>query len=216
MKSRVIVVLIAGIFLFSNIWGQEYSASMDLGFKGVGLSLSKSFSEQINARVGFSYFTLEVEGGDPATDDYVYTANPKLTTLNVLADYFPFENWFRVTGGVVFNLNVIDTKLTPTQTYTIGGDSYTPEEMGDLNANITFPPVAPYLGIGFGNAVSREPGFSYTLDFGTFYQGAAKVDLTAEGLLSPSASSDQEQTLENNLSSFKWYPVVTFSVNYTF
>lgn len=212
--------LLAAIFIVSifsiQVIAQDYAASVNVGLNGFGAGVTRSFSDNFNLRAGFSYFKITVDGGGGTTDDYSYIATPKLTTINLIADYFPFENIIRVSGGLVVNLNAIDTKLTPTKTYTIGGDVYTPETLGDLNANIKFAPVAPYIGLGLGNPVAGDEGFSVTFDIGTFYQSAPKVDLTATGLLEPSASEDQKQTLEDNLSWFKWYPVLTIGFNYKF
>ncbi|MCK5591624.1 MAG: hypothetical protein KAI72_06690, partial [Candidatus Pacebacteria bacterium] len=92
----------------------------------------------------------------------------------------------------------------------------TSEELGNLKANIKFNKVAPYIGLGFGNPTAGDSGFGFTFDLGTMYQGGAVVDLTADGLLAPTAAEDQERLIEDNLSWFKWFPVISLGLTYKF
>ena len=136
--------------------------------------------------------------------------------ISVQGDYFPFESSsFKITAGLFFNLNEIDAIITPME-QTVGGDIYTLEDLGTMDANIKFNPIAPYIGLGFGNPTYGTSGFGFTFDIGTMYQGGSIVDLTAEGLLEPTAAEDQEKLIEDNLSWFEWYPVVSLGITYKF
>jgi hypothetical protein len=134
----------------------------------------------------------------------------------MLADYFPFGNSLRLTGGFLINLNKAEIALTPTDSYVVGGDEYTPEKLGVMTADIDFNKFAPYIGIGFGNPMAGDSGLKFSFDIGTIYQGAPNIDLSATGLIEPSAEADNEATLESNLEWFQWFPVVQFGLTYKF
>ncbi|MBU0473512.1 MAG: hypothetical protein KKF62_05065 [Bacteroidetes bacterium] len=215
MKTKLLIPIFLFFFLATSISAQDYAAAVKVSSLGFSGEVIRSFGEQFNVRAGFAFFSISLDGGG-GTEDYTYTADAKLSSFSALVDYFPFGGIFRISGGALVNLNNATTILTPTKTYTIGNDEYTPEKLGNLDAKIDFDPVAPYIGIGWGNPTAGVSGLSVTFDIGTMYQGAPSVDLTAKGLLEPSASQDQEDLITSNLDWFKWYPIISLGLNYKF
>ncbi|MFO7445222.1 MAG: hypothetical protein R6W90_02600 [Ignavibacteriaceae bacterium] len=215
MKRNFLLFLSLCIIFISSSRAQEYAVSVKASTLGINGEIIRSFGSNINLRIGAAAFSYSLDGGG-GTEQYKYTADAKLLSASLLADYFPFGQVFRLTGGVFFNFNKANIDLVPTKTTTLGGDEYTPEKLGSLQASLDFKKVAPYIGIGFGNPTSGNAGLGFTFDIGTVYQGPANVDLTANGLLEPSAAPDQEELLESNLGWFKWYPVVSLGLIYKF
>ena len=213
-KSLLVFALFFGLTL-STSFAQDWAAAIKVSTMGGNIDVYRSFGEKFNVHVGYNYFALTQSLGE--TDDYKTEGKIGLSSISALGDFFPFESsTFRITGGVMYNLNVIDATLTAAKEYKVGGDNYSPEELGDLTATIEFNKFSPYLGLGFGNPTSGDSGFGFVFDVGTMYQGTAIVNLQAEGLLKPSATKDQEKTIENNLSWFQWYPVVSLGITYKF
>jgi len=213
-KSLLFIFLFWGLAL-SNIFAQEWATAVKVSTLGGNVELYRSFGDQFNAHVGFNYFALDYDM--TGQEDFDATFSLGLMSISALGDYFPFESsGFRLTAGVYINLNNIDAVLTPTKSATVGGDVYDAENLGTLDANISFNKVAPYIGFGFGNPTGGDSGLGFTFEIGTIYQGGSIVDLTANGLLEPSAAPDQEQKFEENLAWFKWYPVVSLGLTYKF
>jgi hypothetical protein len=193
----------------------QSGASVSLKVSSLGITLEgvKKITKVLNARAGISYFTFEYDAGDDTGEDFTYLGDLSLLSVSLLADYYPFENHFRISAGGLLNLNEGDLTLTPLKTYTIGGSIYTPEELGTVSAKVKMNMFSPYLGIGYGNeAVGR--GVSFSFDIGAIYQGNPEVDMSAVGYLEPSA--EQDYIIEDNLSWFKWYPVVSIGISYSF
>jgi hypothetical protein len=214
MKKKSLLFIFL-LFSFYTLSAQDWALALKVSTLGGNAEIYRSFGDQFNVHLGANYFTLEQDLEENA--DYSATASAGLMSFSALGDYFPFQSsTFRITFGAYFNLNEIDAVLTPVESYEVGGDVYTPEDLGTLDANIKFNPVAPYIGLGFGNPTGGDSGFGFSFDIGSMYQGGSIVDLTAQGLLEPSAAPDQEALIEDNLSWFKWYPVVSLGITYKF
>ena len=214
MKIKLPLLLCLIFFLgFTELKAQDYAASIKVSTLGISLEGVRSFGTQLNARLGFAFFSYTMNDIASSTD-YTASGDLKLLSISALADWFPFESAFRLTGGLFVNLNKASMTLTPLKTYTDGNIKYTPDKLGILSADIDFNKVAPYLGIGFGNPTAGEPGLGFTFDLGTFYQGGPKAKLSATKLLEPSAK--QGPILEENLSWFKFYPVLSLGLTYKF
>jgi hypothetical protein len=216
MKVIVFLLLFTSFLFTPQIFSQDFAVGVKLSTLGGGIEAVRSFSPNINARLGFSLFSLSFDGGVSSEDDYKFNAKLGLLTIAALADYFPFERGLRITGGLIVNLNNFKADIKPNKSYSVGGDVYSPDLLGTMSADISFNKVAPYIGIGFGNPTAGSKGLGFSFDIGTIYQGAPKAKLSASGLIEPSASPDQQEKLESNLSWFKWYPVLSFGLMYKF
>lgn len=216
MNKNLRSFLLTFILLSSIVYSQDFAAALKVSTTGISAEAMRSFGPKFNARLGFSFFSYSINGGGGSGDDYSYDAKLGLFSIAALADYFPFERGLKLTAGLVINLNKFEADMKPTKSYTVGGDIYSPDLLGTMNAKISFNKVAPYIGIGFGNPTAGSRGLGFSFDIGTIYQGSPKAKLSATGLIEPSASPEQQEKLESNLSWFKWYPVLSLGLTYKF
>ena len=204
----------------------DYALGLKVSTLGVGLDLSIPINNQFNVRLnlnGASYDDTTNESGV----DYTYQLD--LLTAGVLVDYYPMSgSEFRVTGGVYYNGNELEMCGQfdgTTGNININGTPYTTADIGKLNGKIDFDEIAPYIGIGWGNAV-KNSGLSFSVDVGIMYQGEPNVELKATALnpLLTVAQTDiinnnikaEELDLANELDDYKIYPVISVGVTYTF
>lgn len=214
MKTKLLIFTFAALLIFAagdKVMAQSFAVKANIGTLGAGGELSMSVHEKINVRAGANFFSYSYFYETDADDDYDLDAGLNLSNYSAMVDWHPFGNRFRLTGGLVFNGNTVTAEMQPKQSYEIGGDVYAPDELGNLEAEISFSPITPYLGLGFGNAL-RGSSFGVNFELGAMFQGSPSVTMKADGLLAPSAS--QAPTLENNLSWFTAYPVMTISLYY--
>lgn len=190
---------------------QGVAASVRAGTQGIGVDLATRLMPRLNARVGVNYFTYAMDGVEDIDDTEVaYDADATLLFVSAVVDYHPFANSFRLSGGVHYNGLEGNSTLEPQENIEAGNNSYTPEQVGTLGLEVGFASkISPYVGIGFGNAISRRVGFLF--DVGMLYAGAPEVNITATGMLSPTAGESSK--VEDNLSWAKWYPVVSLGVS---
>lgn len=189
-----------------------------LGTLGPGLEATVGLTGILNARVGGNYFAFNYDG---TRSDVDYETKLRWASLGLLLDCHPFENNFRVTGGAYYNRNRFDLEGTPNDTVTIGDNEYPAALLGNLSGTMEFRKWAPYLGLGFGNAVKPGATWTFSFDVGILFQGSPDVDLEADGIiaLSPQFQADlaqEEEDIQDDVDVFRFYPVLAFGIAYLF
>ena len=120
-------------------------------------------SERFNASLGYSRFSTI----DTITEDGIsYDVELELEGTTLALDWHPFGGIFRLTGGIIRNGNQVTGDAQLTGNVTIGATTYTPAQVGTLNADIGFDDNAGYLGVGWGNAVAIDKGLTFSADLG--------------------------------------------------
>ena len=159
---------------------------------------------------------------DISTSDIDYDVDADLLSFPVMLDWYPFKNsGFRISAGALINKNEADLEASSQSSYTINGTTYTAAQLGTLNGNVDFNEVAPYVGIGWGNALSKDKRWSFTCDFGVAFQGEANIDLSATGPIAsdPTFQEDlaqEKRELEKELEDYQYYPVIALGITYKF
>lgn len=201
----------------------EVGVTASLGTTGAGLHVSVPVMQQLNARFGINGLSYSHDG---STSDVDYEFKLKMRTFDALLDYFPMNGGFRLTGGVVYNGNKIDAHGRPsaTGTYTFNGRTYAAAAVGNLDGQIDFRNLAPYLGIGWGNAVAKEKGWGFSADLGVLFQSSPRTSLSNTGCTAPALVCSQiaadvaaeNRSLQDEANDFKAFPVLRVGVSYKF
>lgn len=219
-------VTVAALFTAFAVQGTacaEVGVTASVSTIGLGLHASIPLKAAWNGRFGvnaLSHSTVE------NTDDVDYDFDLKLATVDALVDYFPMDGGFRVTGGVVYNGNKFQASGRPrgNGTYTFNGNTYPAASVGSLDADVTFNKLAPYFGIGWGNAIAANKGWGFSADVGAIFQGTPKSSLSNSGCRASTAVCAQiatdvraeNQSLQAEMDDFKLLPVVRVGVSYKF
>ena len=222
MKKLYLAVL-AGAASMSAA-AADFGLSVEAGTTGLGIHAVVPVQKQLNARIGTSLLNYSFDG---STSNVDYDFKLKLKTLDALLDWYPADGAFRFTGGVVYNGNKITANGRPTAagTYTLNGNTYTAASAGTLNGQVDFRNFAPYLGIGWGNAVAGDKaGFGFNADLGVLFQGSPRTSLANNGCTAPAPVCTQlaadvaaeNVRLRDEVKDFKAYPVLRVGVSYRF
>jgi hypothetical protein len=219
--TKFVSALLFALAAANTVQAREIATTLGLGTSGLGLHVTTPLTQKLNGRIGVNVANTSYEGN---TSDMDYDFKLKLKTVDALLDYHPFDGAFRVTGGVVYNGNKIDARAKPNRgTYTINNVAYSAGAVGDLSSKIDFRKAAPYLGIGWGNAV-KEAGWSFGTDLGIMFQGTPRTQLasnncTAVALLCSQLAEDvaaENLKLGEEVKDFKLYPVIRVGLSYRF
>jgi len=225
MSPKRLAFALAAILAAASAHAQVgVAVTADLGTTGAGVHLVVPMESDLNGRFGINYLKHD---SDKRSGSIAYDADAKLQTFDVLFDWYVIANSaFRLTGGVVYNGNEITGRARPEGDgfYHINGRRYLPSDVGTLDGKVDFQKAAPYIGIGWGNALTPNRRWNVSADLGAFYQGNAKVNLVSRGCSSSRVTctvltSDvaaEEARLKEKLSDHKFFPVLRASVSYSF
>ena len=223
MRKTIAAFAIMPLLYLPSVAPADTSLGIRGGTLGGGVELSYALSQRAAVRLnadGYNRTQTTTEA------DIQYDAKFKLQTASLLGDWFPFANNFRISAGAMFNGNKFSLKGQPTGPgFTINDQTYTAAEVGSLEATVKFKRAAPYFGIGYGRPINS--GLSLIFDAGIMFQGSPKsrIDVTC-GAAAPQGSARctqlqndaaaEQAQLDDSLSSFKYYPVISLGLAYTF
>jgi len=209
MKKSVLLSVLMALPLAGLAVGAQAGnavADVDAHVSSLGLGLGVAFpvGDSVDARAGFNQFNKSFSTTTTnATSTINYNGNLKLSSIDLLADWHPFDGMTHLTAGLMYNNNKFEAT---------GVDQVTG---GTVNATVTFRKVAPYLGFGWSGQ-AKNTGWSFVSDIGVLFQGAPNAALTtASPALAPNLAT-QQATLNDKLKNFKYYPVVSIGVGYAF
>ena len=104
----------------------------------------------------------------------------------------------------------------------------TPVKIGDIDYNlnsvdlaISYNTLAPYLGLGWDTTFGDRDNWGFVFDLGLIYSGSAEAALTAKGPGTSAAFYEEnrkkeQDELQSELDSLKWWPVISAGVVYQF
>ncbi len=197
----------------------DFAIGVGPGTLGISADTSVGISPHLNARVGINALNF---GLKTTQNDISYDLDVKLLSFPILLDWHPFSHsGFRISTGLVINQNKANVASTSQSTYTVGDTEYTSAELGKLSGKLTFNTLAPYFGLGWGNIVGKDAHWSLVCDLGVVFQGKTDLALKASGPVASEtdfqAELEQERReLEDDLDSYRYYPVVSVGVSYKF
>jgi hypothetical protein len=221
MRKTIALVAIIPLLCLPGAAPADTSLGLRGGTLGGGAELSYAVSQRAAVRLNADSYNRSQSSTRDSID---YDMKLKLQTASLLGDWFPFANNFRVSLGAMFNGNKFALKGQPTGPgYTINGTPYAAAEVGSLEAAVKFRKASPYFGIGYGRPINS--GLSLIFDLGVMSQGSprSKIDATCgAGVPAPrcaqlqSDAKAEESQLDESLHSFKYYPVISLGLAYTF
>lgn len=227
MKKTLLVAAIAALASTGVMADVGLGVGVKISTLGIGLDLTRAVTDSINVRGNMNYAAYDYNTSENSID---YRAKLKLQTIGVLADWHPLNNGFRVSGGLYLNGNkaTLNAKPAAGSTITMNGTTYSMDADGVNSANgeVKFDSIAPYIGLGWGNAISKDSNWGVVADLGLMYQNSPKVSLDVQcgANISGTATCDQIQAdaaaaraqLSSNIDSYKWYPVLSVGLSYRF
>ncbi|MGB3621056.1 hypothetical protein FT643_12910 [Ketobacter sp. MCCC 1A13808] len=202
------------------------------GTLGLGLEADYIINDKFSVRVQGNQLDYDY---DLDEDGIEYQATLELATFGALLDWHPFGGAFRVSIGGYSNGNEASGVAGGPGEYQIGDDIYVVDDNDEfrMSAEIGMgDSFAPYAGIGWGHSTSNDGGLLLSLDVGVLFQGETTVNLTASGSVYDTNSDTtidvtnnaefqnqlrtEEANLQDDLSDFDIYPVITFGIGYRF
>ena len=200
----------------------DFGVGVKAGTLGIGLEGRWKLVPWLDLRVGGNAFDYEDNGSQAGIN---YDATFALDNYYLTGTFrFPLSP-FRVTAGAFSNGNEFQmlSQDTGGADFNIGGVNFSAADVGSLQSVTSFGSTAPYVGVGYDFEVFGKVGLN--LDFGVLWQGEPDVSLEATGLatapiavqaaLLPALEAERLE-LEDEMSDFKAWPVVSLAFVYNF
>jgi hypothetical protein len=223
MRKAIAVVAIMPLLCLPGVAPADTSLGLRAGTLGGGAELSHTFGQRTGVRLNVDAYSRTQS---KTQDNIDYDQKVKLQTGSLLGDWFPFAGNFRISAGAMLNRNKFSMKGQPTGgTYTINGTTYPASDVGSFDAAVDFNKAAPYFGIGYGRPINS--GLSLIFDLGVMFQGSpkSKINVTCGPTAPPgsptcntlqSDAAAEQARLDDSLHSYKYYPVASLGLAYTF
>lgn len=216
IRTAAVALLALGAVPAMAAEGGQWHVGVGGGTLGITPEVGYRFGSHAGVRVNGGFFDID---RDEEIDDIDYDASLKLSSIGVMADWYPFGGSFRLSAGARSNSNKLDLLATPTTSQEIGDQTYTPEQIGTLTGGVRFKDFAPALTLGWGGKLGK--GFTVGFEAGVLFQGSPKLSLAANGgLLANDPTFLQELEKERREAEddadFKLWPVLQLNFAWRF
>ena len=206
-------ILALALALLPAVAMADVSVGVRAGSLGLGVEVSYPLSQRFGLRLNADSYKYSRTFNQDGID---YDGKATLKTASLLADWYPFANNFRISAGPMYNGNKLGLS-TPNTTLDVGNNTY----QASLEGQVDFKKYVPYAGIGYGRPIGT--GLSLTFDLGVVFQGTPTATLTGTCSPAPACTAQfqsdlqlQEASLNDAIKDFRYYPVVTLGLAYTF
>ncbi|MEN9520149.1 MAG: hypothetical protein RLZZ381_2737 [Cyanobacteriota bacterium] len=207
---------------------------------GLGGNIVRKITSNFNARVGVNAFGTGINVDDTEFD---YEGDLNLFNVSTLIDIQPFKSsGFRLSAGLIFGNNNIQGTADVSEQVAdeLGEVEFNGEtiDIRDLNidnlatvdADIDINnSVAPYVGIGGGNAVGAGKGLGFWWNLGVVFSGSPEAEVTSNFsdeipaelrdevvAAADETLKDEEEDLNDELDVLGVYPVLSLGLSYQF
>lgn len=244
MKKHLAISLLVGIAAILNVDAFAQTSEQPqlvLAFSasslGFGVQAARPVTRKSDIHAGFNFYNYN---RDFVKDGANYSGGLKLRSFNLQYDQYLVAGLHVSAGALFWNGNKGDAKVAVPagKSFTLGGFTYDSDPANPVSgtAALRFRKVAPQALIGYGNLVSKGR-VAYSVDAGAVFQGSPRTTLSLSGngclagteiVIGPSftcpgaisrfqsAIPAEQKKINNDLSAFKYYPVIQFMIGYKF
>lgn len=208
VKKITQIALVLSALPMAALAGDAGVIYTQLSTNGLGLGYAKSIGDDFAVRGQLNKYDYSYSGdvGDFGAGSSL-DVNLKLSSVQLLGDWYPTAGGWRLSGGLVFN----DNKVTLAGVGNVNGKPAT--VAGEVKLSNS---VSPYLGVGYSTRPKDAKGFGFNFDLGVMFQDPT-VSLTASGVGVTQADIDaQKQKVVDAVDQLKNMPVLGVGISYAF
>lgn len=211
-----VIVLLLGLDA-PSVLAQRVGASFHGGTLGIGARVAAPLGSRINLRGGIDFQPVGIE---VTVEDVKFNVELPSPTVTAVFDLYPSESGFRLSAGALYFGRSPGLEGTPAEDVEFGDSVYTPAQVGTVSSSLGTSRFAPYLGLGWGNAV--EPGFGFVLDLGIAYHGKPQLSFETTGPMSSDPrfrmdlDAEAESANEDMPGAASVYPILNLGFSYGF
>lgn len=218
MRAIIISAFLLLCGLTTGAYGQVDQFRQTLGVNGnlstcgIGADVYWNFSPQLSLRAGYSRLSFDMDIDFDQNNLKLDTDIRYITHgLTVGIDYQFLKVMYATAGLSVFRFKP-KGRVVPVSALEFGDIALAPETMGSATIRVKNKAgLSPYIGVGVGKLTPTQK-VSFAFEIGTYYMGSPKITIDASGMLEPNADPEHAALLSKQISRYRFYPVVKFSV----
>ena len=223
MRNTALFLTMTGFVLAAgNAAGADFGLYGTAGTVGLGGGVAIDLNKHLGFRLGYTTYSYDVD--EVEDSDLTFEGEADLGGVQALVDWYPFGGGFHISAGLMDSADINVTAVPVNQTFVIDGVAYDADDIGDADGGVDFGSTAPYLGLGFGRALSADGHFSFTMDIGLILTGVPDVSLNVTCASSDEAFcaqlaadvADEEAEIQSDADDLKYWPVLSFGLSYKF
>lgn len=190
-----------------------------IGTPGVGVQVEYWLTRGLTLRGSFDALKWDV---DDTYDGIDYDAEVDFSSPGAFIDWHPMGNALLISAGAWFGDRNVSLDATPTGPTSIGSQTFTPAQIGNLTGQIALENTAPFIGIGYDNTFTKGGRLGFRVLAGAAFGDEPKVELNANGgTLSDQPAfqarlAEEEAQIQAEADDYKVLPVVQLGVTYRF
>lgn len=190
-----------------------------VGTSGIGLDAQVKIGPIFTLRGSLDRLS---HSADKSYDGIDYNADLAFDTVGAFVDMHPLANGLMISGGAYLGSRDVALAATPTGPVEIGGQTYTPGQVGTLNGTVKLENLAPFVGLGWDDTFYRRGRWGFRAIAGVAWSDEPQVALTSTGgSLSNDATfqarlRDESQRITEETEGYGLFPVIQVGLNYKF
>lgn len=204
------LALVLGALPVAALAGDAGTVYTQLGTNGLGIGYATSVSEDWAVRGQYNTMKQSFSGdvGDFGSGSSL-EVKIDFNSLQLVGDWYPMGEGFRVSGGAVFNNNKI----------TVAGQGKVDNNaaLSTVNAEIKMSDgVSPYLGIGYSTKPKVAKGLGFNFDLGVMFQNPKATLSATGGGVTPAQVANEQAQMQDAVDKLKYMPVLALGISYSF
>lgn len=220
MKQHLVAAFLLAGMSTAAVAKPEVGVGVNVGTLGLGVAATFAINERLNARVGVTKGSLNFE---EELDGVDYEGDLDIQSFSALLDWHPWQGTFRVTAGLVRNGSDVTADAQINKEIEIGGTTYQVNDIGSVSGKVDMGQTAPYIGVGWGNAVNNKSGsFRFAADIGVILGDSPDISLKVEdpnNLVNQADIDAEMKKLQDDIddiSALATYPFINIGMSYHF
>jgi hypothetical protein len=191
----------------------------NIGTPGVGAQIQLQASDSVVLRADADWLSFSRDESYSGVD---YDGKIKSTTGGVFADWHPGQGAFLVSAGAYYGQRKLRLRAQPNSDVTIGGQNFTPAQVGMIEGDAKLSKAQPFLGVGWDNTFTNEGGWGFRALAGVSFGDEPSVNLrSVGGTFSGDANfqarlRQEEAEVREDAKKYRYYPIVQVGVTRRF
>lgn len=212
----------------------KLDVSFSISSLGFGVQAARPLPRRSDVRGGFNFYTYNTSFSEDGAD---YATSVGLRSVNLQFDKYLVAGLFASGGALVWNGNHGDATVSVPagQAFSLGQVTYISNAAAPVHGDsaIDLRSFAPLVSLGYGNLASKGH-IAYTIEAGVAFHGTPQATLSLSGsactptaigpicqniATSPGIQNDvaaQQVKINDDISNFKYWPILQFSIGYKF